>query len=71
MNIWRNATRRLEEEIANAWAPPCGDQVPPLEEDINDDQATVSAPPLTDGDIRVAFLHIDESITTHAQDTTT
>ena len=45
MNTRRNAARRLEEEIANAGVPPCGDQVPPLENDVNDDQALVNPPP--------------------------
>ncbi|XP_069150244.1 uncharacterized protein [Solanum lycopersicum] len=49
MNTQRNATRGLEKEIANAEVPPRGDQVPPLEEQVNDDQATVDPPPLTDG----------------------
>ena len=39
MNTRRNAARRLEEEIANAGVPPCGDQVPSLKEDANVDQA--------------------------------
>ena len=63
--------RRLDEEIANARAPPRGNQVPPLEEVPNDDQAPVNPPPLTDGDIRVAFLQMDQAITTQAQTFTT
>ncbi|TMW83479.1 hypothetical protein EJD97_001585, partial [Solanum chilense] len=38
----RNASRILKEEIANAGVPPRGDQVPHLEEDVNDDQTTQS-----------------------------
>ena len=33
-----NAARRLEEEISNVGVPPRGDQVLPLEEDVNGDQ---------------------------------
>ncbi|XP_069148101.1 uncharacterized protein [Solanum lycopersicum] len=50
-NTRRNATRRLEEEIVNAEVPPRGDQVPPLEEDVNDDQDPANPPPLTDENI--------------------
>ena len=35
MNAQRNATRRLEKEIANVGAPPHGEKVPPLEEKAN------------------------------------
>ena len=39
--------------------PPCGDQVPPLEVEVNDDQALNNpSSPLTDGDIRVAFIQM-------------
>ena len=61
MNTRRNVTRRLEEEIANAGAPPRGDQVPPLKEDANVDQALVNPPPLTDGDIRASLIQLAES----------
>ena len=39
MNTQRNATQRLEEEVANAGAPPHDEQVPLLEENANVDQA--------------------------------
>ena len=71
MNAWRSAARRLDEEISNARVPPRGNQVPPLEEVPNDDQAPVNPPPLTDGDIRVAFLQLAQAITTQAQPVTT
>ena len=71
MNTWKNAARRLQEEIANAGAPSRGDQVPLLEADGNDDQAPVNPPPLIDNDISAAFLHMDKSTTTHAQASTT
>ena len=63
-------TRRLEEEIANAGAPPYGDQVPSLEEDVNDDQAPANPPPLTDENIRAALLQMAQDITTQAQTST-
>ena len=56
INTRRNATRRLEEEIANAGAPPRGEQVPPLEEDSNVEQKSVNPLPLTDENIRTAIL---------------
>ena len=39
MNTRRNATLTLEEGIINAGAPPRGEQVPPLEEHANMEQA--------------------------------
>ena len=48
MNTQRTATRRLDGEIAHVRAPPRGNQVPPLEEVANDDQAPVNPPSLTD-----------------------
>ena len=65
MNIQRIATRRLEEEIANAGVPLRGDQVPPLEEDVNDDQGPVD-PPLTNGATRFDFFQMDIAISTLA-----
>ncbi|XP_069147184.1 uncharacterized protein [Solanum lycopersicum] len=64
------AARRLDEEIANAGVPSQGNQVPPLEEVSNDDQAPIN-PPLMDGEIRSAFLQMAQAITTQAQDVTT
>ena len=49
MNTRRNAAQRVEEEIANS---------PPLDEDMNDDQAPVNPTPLTDGHIRFSFVHM-------------
>ena len=51
MTIWRNAVRKIEEDISNVGVPPRGDQVPPLEKVANDDQAPVNAPPFTDENI--------------------
>ena len=39
-------------------APPRSDQVPPLNEDMNDDQAPINPTPLTDGHIRFSFVHM-------------
>ena len=52
-------------------APPRNYQAPPLDEYMNDDQAPSNPPPLTDGDIRAAFLHMDQAISTQAQASTT
>ena len=71
MNTLRTAARRLDEEISNARVPPRGNQVPPLEEVPNDDQAPVNPPPLTDGDIRAALFQMSEAITTQEQVVTT
>ncbi|TMW82940.1 hypothetical protein EJD97_003784 [Solanum chilense] len=42
MNTRRNATGRLDREIANAGVPPRDDQVPPIEEVANDYQTPVN-----------------------------
>ena len=70
MNTRRNVTRWVEKEISNAGVPPRGDQVPPLEEDANDDQAPID-PLLTDGSIRAALFQMAQAITTQAQAATT
>ncbi|TMX01755.1 hypothetical protein EJD97_023704 [Solanum chilense] len=66
-----NVARRLEEEIANAGVPPCSDQVPPLEKDVNDDHAPVNSHPLRDEAIKAALFKIVQAITTKIQATTT
>ena len=58
MNIRRTDAWILDEDIANAGAPPRGNQVPPLEKVTNDDQALVNRPPMEDGDTRYAFLQM-------------
>ena len=44
MNTQINAAQRLGDEISNVGFPARNDQVPPLEEDVNDDQASVNPP---------------------------
>ena len=51
-------------------APSHGDQVPPLDEDMNDDQAPIDLP-LADGAIRVALFKMDQAITTQTHAATT
>ena len=48
MNTRTNAARRLEEEVANVGDPPHDEQVPPLEEISNVDQAPANPPPMTE-----------------------
>ena len=62
MNTRRNATRRLEKDIDNAGVPPRGDQVPPLEEDANDEQAPIRPPSLMNGDIRAALFQMPKPL---------
>ena len=66
-NTQRNATRRLQGNISNAGAPPRGEQVPPLKEDGNMEQAPVHHPPLTDGDIRASLIQLDQGATVQAE----
>ena len=68
MNTLRNAAQTLEDEIANAGAPPHGDQVPPLEKDVN---APVNPSPFTDDNIRASLFQMAQAITTQAQYATT
>ena len=49
---------KLEEEIDNAGDPSRGDEIPPLEEAMNDDQAPVDPPSLKDGAIRDALFQM-------------
>ena len=67
INTRRNTARRLEEEVANAGAPPCGDQVPPLEENTNVDQALANPLPMTEAEMRGIVAQISQAITTQAQ----
>ena len=71
MNTQTTAARELNEEISNAEVPPRGNQVPPLEEVTNDDQAPVNPSLLIDGYIRAAFLQMSQDIITEAQSGTT
>ena len=66
-----NVERELEEEIANEGVPSRGDQVPPLEKDVIDDQPAVNPPHFTDENIRANLFQIAQAITTQAQAITT
>ena len=55
--------------MANAGAPPHGDQVPPLEEDANMEQTLVNPPPLKDENTRT-LIQMTQAITNQAQATT-
>ena len=67
MNTRRNATRRLEEEVANARAPPHDEQVPPFEENANVDQALANPPPMTKAEMRAFLAQMAQAMTTQAQ----
>ena len=69
MNSRRNTARRLEEEVANAGAPPYGHQVPALEENANVDQAPANPLP-TEAGMRGIVAQMAQAITTQAQTTT-
>ena len=71
MNTRRNAERRLKEDIVNVGVPPRDDQVQPFIEDVNDDQALLNTPPLTDENIRAALFQMAKAITTQAKSATT
>ena len=52
MNTRRNVARILEEEVANAGALTYNEKVPPLEENVNVEQAPTSPPPMTEAEMR-------------------
>ena len=51
--------------------PPQNNQVPPLEEVAMGDQVSVAPPPMTDREIREAFLNLDQAMTSKVQAMTT
>ena len=57
----------MEEEVANVGAPPHVDQVPPLEENFNVDQAPANPQPMTEADMRDIISQMEKSITTQVQ----
>ena len=61
---------RLEEEVANAGAPPHDGQVPPLEENAYVDQAPANPSPMTEEEMREIIAQLDQVMTTQAQSTT-
>ena len=71
MNNQRTVAWRFDEEIANAGVLPRENQVLPLHEVSNDDQASLNTQSLMNGDIREAFLQMAQAITTQAQVVTT
>ena len=48
-------------------APPCGDQVPPLEENTNVVQALANPLPMTEAEMRGIVSQMAQAITTQAQ----
>ena len=66
MNTRRNVARRLEEEVANAGAPSHDEQVPPLEENVNVDQAPTNPPPMTEVEMRTILVRMAQAMTTQA-----
>ena len=64
MNTRRNVDRRLEEEVVDARAPSHDEKVPPLEENINIDQASTNPPPMTEVEMRVILVQMVQGMTT-------
>ena len=67
MNTQRNSAQRLQEEVANAGAPPHDEQVPPLDENSNVDQALANTPPMMEAEMRSILSQMAQSMTTQAQ----
>ena len=70
MNTRTNAAQKHEEKVANAGAPPHGEQVPPLDEVANVEQAPANPPSMTEAEMRDILAQMAQSMTTQAQDTT-
>ena len=66
MNTRWNAARRLEEEVANAGAPPYDKQVPPFEEDVKVEQTPTNPPPMTEVEMRTILVRMAQAMTTQA-----
>ena len=66
MNSRRNTARRLEEEVANAGAPPYDKQVPPFEEDVKVEQTPTNPPPMTEVEMRTILVRMAQAMTTQA-----
>ena len=66
MNTQRNVARRLEEKVANVGDPPHDEQVPPLEENANVDQAPANPPPMTEEEMRGVLAQMAQAMTTQA-----
>ena len=59
--------RILEEEVGNVGALPHGEQVPPLEENANVNQAPANPPPMMEAEIRDILAQKAQGMTTQAQ----
>ena len=70
MNTRRNVAQRFEEEIANAGVPPHDEQVPPLEEDANVEQAPANPSSMTEAEMRDILYQISQAMNTQAQSVT-
>ena len=70
MNTRTNACPRLDEEVAYAGGFSHDEQVPPLKEDTNVEQALADPPPMTEVDLRDIVAQMAQSMTTQAQATT-
>ena len=64
MNTRSNVARRLEEEVANAGEPPHDKEVPPLEENANNDQDPANPPPMTEAEMRDILYKMSKAMTT-------
>ena len=70
MKTRRNAAHILEEGVANAGAPPHDEQVPPLEDNANVDQAQDNPPHMIKAEMRAILDQTDLAMTTQEQATT-
>ena len=64
----RAVARRVEEDLANAGVPPLENQAPPQDNQVPPKhQAPVIPSPMTDREIRSAFVTLAQAMTTQVQ----
>ena len=65
MTTWKEAAKRMEENFANLKVPPQDNQAPPQgNQGPLLDQTPVIPPPMTDREIRSAFVTLAQDMTT-------
>ena len=67
MNTRSNAARRLKGEVTNAGSFPHDEQVPPVEENSNVDQAPANPPRMAEAEMRDILDQMAKAMTTHTQ----
>ena len=71
MTTIREVARTVVGDLADAEVPPLMNQAPPQGNQVPpQDQSLVIPPPMTDGEIRAAFINLSQAITSKANNVT-